>query len=324
VNRCDVVIATRNRPDALRRCLAGLRRQSVDDFGVIVVDDSSEPPLGPVVDEANAELGLDVTVITLPAPSGPAAGRNAGVAASTAEFVVFVDDDVYPSRHFVEAHLETVTRPHDPARPIVSCGPFAQPADWQLTPWNLWEARLLKKEADALTQGVWKLTWRNFHTGNNCVPRAVFDAVGRFDEHFKRAEDDELALRLHQYGCEFRFQPAAIAWHYANRTLDAWLAIPRAYAYYDVEIDRRHPEVGYLYHKKQGRKARKLPLRVARRVFSGPRRAKAGVTASVASARALHRVGATAPAMAALSMAYELTYAQALDESEAASGSASC
>jgi glycosyltransferase involved in cell wall biosynthesis len=42
---CDVVITTRNRAAALRHCLEGLRKQSVDGFGVIVVDDCSDEPM---------------------------------------------------------------------------------------------------------------------------------------------------------------------------------------------------------------------------------------------------------------------------------------
>src|ERR671911_1330 len=82
-HRCDVVIATRNRPDAIKRCLRGLARQTVDDFGVIVV----------------------------------------------------VDDDVVPNETFLAAHLANMNDPDDPGVPIVSCGPFVQPPDWEPTPW---------------------------------------------------------------------------------------------------------------------------------------------------------------------------------------------
>lgn len=313
MHTCDVVIATRNRPEVLRRCLTGLRQQSTQDFGVIVVDDHSDEPVDEIVADAAGD-DLATSVIRLAQQSGPAAARNAGVAASAARYVIFVDDDVFPSRQFVAAHLAAVTAESDDGAPIVSCGPFAQPADWTPTPWNLWEARILKREADALTSGVWPLSWRNFHTGNNCVPRVVFDAVGGFDPFFKRAEDDELALRLYKHGCRFHFEPGAIAWHYANRTLEAWLAIPRAYAYFDVAIDRQHPEIGYLARKEKMRRKRRVPLRIARTLLAGRARTKAGVSAAVTAAKGLYRCGWTAAAMGALSVAYELSYAESLTE----------
>lgn len=313
--RCDVVITTRNRREALQRCLGGLRRQSVDDFGVIVVDDCSEPPLAATLDPS-ARADLELTLITLTTPSGPAAGRNAGVAASNAEYIVFVDDDVYPNRHFLEAHLAAVTRADDARAPIVSCGPFLQPADWEPTPWNLWEARAQKKEADNLVTGVYDVTWRQFHTGNNCLPRSVFVELGGFDETFKRAEDDEFGLRLYKRGCVFHFEPEAIAWHYSNRSLESWLAIPRAYAHYDVEIDRQNPDVGYLAAKKSELATRRLPLRMARAVLGGPRRSKFGVRLAVGVANALYRAGIVGPAMGALSVAYDLSYVDSLRETE--------
>jgi GT2 family glycosyltransferase len=311
---CDVVIATRNRPAALRRCLEALSRQTATGFGIIVVDDCSDTEVATGLDPESAG-GTPIVVERLDRPSGPARARNAGVAASDAEYIVFIDDDVVANREFVEAHLETVGG-GTPDHPVVSCGPFVQPGDWDPTPWNLWEARQAKKEADNLLRGVYEVTWRQFHTGNNCLSRAVFEAVGGFDESFKRAEDDELALRLDQHGCRFVFEPRAIAWHYSERSLAAWLAIPRAYALYDVEIERRYPEVGHLADKKAELAARRLPLRIARVLFDGPRRSRVGTAAAVKAATSLQRLGMTDAAMGALSVAYHLNYVDSLRASE--------
>ena len=272
---CDVVIATRNRPEALDRCLSGLMEQTHRRFRVVVVDDHGDVSLQPVVDDPRfAEL--DVTLTRLERQMGPAAARNAGVAEATGDFCMFIDDDVRPDRHFIDVHLRTVSQSHDPGAPIVSFGPFVQPADWDPTPWNLWEARQAKKEADAMLRGDYEPTWRQFHTGNNCVPVATFREVGGFDPDFTRAEDDEFALRLHDVGCVFTFAPAAIAWHYAHRSLEAWLAIPRAYAHFDVQIDRLHPDADYLANKRRELEDRRSPLRVACRLSRGRAEVRAG------------------------------------------------
>lgn len=315
-HRCDVVITTRNRPEALARCLGGLVEQTVHDFGVIVVDDCSDTPLRAIVEEERF-ASLDATVVTLRRQSGPAAGRNAGVDHVTAEFVMFVDDDVLPDRRFVETHLDAVSTTADGGKPVVSFGPFVEPPDWDPTPWNLWEARQAKKEADAMLDGLYEPTWRQFHTGNNCLPAEAFRAVGGFDESFKRSEDDEFALRLDGYGCVFHFEPAAIAWHYSHRTLEAWLIIPRSYAYFDVQIDKLHPHAGYLAKKKTELGQRRWPLRAARAVFRGARGSKLGVSTSVGLAKVLYRVGLVDASMGALSVAYDLSYVQSLREAEA-------
>jgi GT2 family glycosyltransferase len=312
---CDVVIATRNRREALGRCLRGLRDQTHRAFRVVIVDDASDVDLRPVVEDPRF-ADLDITLIRREQQAGPAAARNAGVEAATAEYIIFLDDDVLPDRHFVQVHLEAVSRPHPPDAPIVSMGPFVQPADWEPTPWNLWEAKQAKKEADAMLRGDYEPTWRQFHTGNNCLPTAAFRAVGGFDETFKRAEDDELAIRLRDLGCVFVFEPSAIAWHYSNRSRDAWLAIPKAYAHFDVMIDRLHPHARFLPLKKWGLSVRRKPLRAVRRVFSG-RRTNLGVTLSVRTGEALYKAGLVDGAMGALSMAYDLSYVESLRQAEA-------
>jgi hypothetical protein len=53
-------------------------------------------------------------------------------------------------------------------------------------------------------------------------------------------------------------------------------------------------------------------------VFGGPRRTKVGVDAAVTAARLLYRVGAIDLSMAALSVAYDLSYVDSLRESERA------
>jgi GT2 family glycosyltransferase len=308
---CDIVVATRNRPAALARCLKGLLAQSETSFRVIIVDDCSDEPLDSVV-AAKEFSGLDLLLHRLARPSGPAAARNAGVELADAEYLLFLDDDVRADWRFVEAHLNTVRAADPDGPPLVSCGPFLEPADWQATPWNKWEALHQKEEADNLARGVWPVTWRNFHTGNNCLSTALFRAVGGFDESFKRAEDDEFALRLDAYGCTFRFQPAAIAWHYSHRTLQAWLQIPRSYAVYNYRLDRLHPEVGFMVKHKRELQARHPALRAVRQVFVRPPLTRQAVQTSVVIARLLYRIGLLRASMAALSAAYDFSYTDAL------------
>jgi GT2 family glycosyltransferase len=308
---CDIVIASRNRPDGLVRCLTGLLSQSETSLRVIVVDDCSDRPLDSVV-SAPEFATLDLTLHRLPAPSGPAAARNVGAALAGAPYLMFLDDDVRPDWRLVRAHLDTVGASDPEGRPVVSCGPFLEPSDWKPTPWNKWEAINAKQEADKLASGVWPVTWRQFHTGNNCLPTALFREVGGFDEEFKRAEDDELALRLSQRGCAFRFQPAAMAWHYPVRTREAWLRIPRSYAVYNHRMDRLHPDEGFMELHKWELETRHPAVRALRRVvgrqpFTGP-----AVQTTVDFAQILFGAGLVRLSMAALSVAYDLSYTDAL------------
>ncbi|MBC9732316.1 glycosyltransferase family 2 protein [Nocardioides marmotae] len=86
----DVVIATRNRPELLRRAIAAVLAQTADcDLTCLVVFDQCEP------DESLAEEGPDrrVRVLANTRRPGLAGGRNTGILAGTGDLVAFCDDD---------------------------------------------------------------------------------------------------------------------------------------------------------------------------------------------------------------------------------------
>ena len=86
----DVVIATRNRPELLRRAIAGVVAQTVNcDITCYVVFDQCEP------DESLASdyPGRRVVVLSNSHTPGLAGGRNTGVLAGSASMVAFCDDD---------------------------------------------------------------------------------------------------------------------------------------------------------------------------------------------------------------------------------------
>jgi len=91
----SVVVPTKDRPEALSRCLAALR--GLEGAEVVVVDDGSarQKRVGAVAHDAGAKL------VRLEG-KGPAAARNAGVAAATGEVICFTDDDCEPEAGWVQ------------------------------------------------------------------------------------------------------------------------------------------------------------------------------------------------------------------------------
>jgi glycosyltransferase involved in cell wall biosynthesis len=89
----SVVIPTRDRPRALRRCLEALARQHGVDVEVIVVDDGSADA-GAVADALDAHPAAR---LVRGEGRGPAAARNAGWRAAQARVVLFTDDDCEPA-----------------------------------------------------------------------------------------------------------------------------------------------------------------------------------------------------------------------------------
>ncbi|WP_345708239.1 glycosyltransferase family A protein [Kitasatospora paranensis] len=98
-----VVICTRNRPRALRRCLDSLLRTDYPDVEVLVVDNA---PLDDTTRELVRTRYRDqVRYLREPVP-GLARARNTGLAAARGEICAFADDDLVIDSHWVAALAE--------------------------------------------------------------------------------------------------------------------------------------------------------------------------------------------------------------------------
>jgi glycosyltransferase involved in cell wall biosynthesis/GT2 family glycosyltransferase len=233
----SVVIPTYNRKARLHRVLEALACQ-VDggEFEVVVVSDGS-------TDETDQYLRSGATPLAVVAVTqdnaGPAAARNRGVQTARGDIVLFIDDDVVPAPDLVHRHRAAHELAPDD---IVLIGPMLNPPDAEYSPWVAWEQHQLYKQYEAMEAGDWQPTFRQFFTGNASVPRSAIVEVGLFDTTFRRAEDVELAFRLHRAGVRFQFEPAARAHHYAERSLQSWLAMAEDYGRNDVTFMRSGQE----------------------------------------------------------------------------------
>src|SRR5439155_5962763 len=83
-----VVIATRNRPELLKRCLEIILADARDGDEVVVVDSASSTD-----ETARVAASYGVRYLRLDVP-GVSRARNAGWRSASNELVAFVDDDV--------------------------------------------------------------------------------------------------------------------------------------------------------------------------------------------------------------------------------------
>jgi histidinol-phosphate phosphatase family protein len=178
----DVVVPTVGR-DSLRRLLDALGSGAGPPPGrVLVVDDRR--------DRSSPLLGADppdrVEVVAGRA-AGPAASRNLGWRAATAEWVAFLDDDVVPSATWLAdlaADLEGLGPDvgGSQGRVVVPMPGGRRPTDWERNVRGLETAR-----------------WA---TADMAYRRQALEEVGGFDERFPRAyrEDADLGLRVVRAG----------------------------------------------------------------------------------------------------------------------------
>ena len=200
-----VVIPTHRRPGSLLRVLEALDRQDVaaGTFEVVVVCDGLEDPSLSVVQDSET-WSFPMRVVEQ-RNQGPAAARNRGVGLAGGDLIVFLDDDVVPSPGVIRAHVEA----HGDAQDLVVVGPLLPPRGHG-KPWIRFEGRTLEDQYRQMEAGRWSMTYRQFYTGNASVRRNRILEAGGFDETYLRAEDVELACRLHDRGARFHLAMDAI------------------------------------------------------------------------------------------------------------------
>jgi glycosyltransferase involved in cell wall biosynthesis len=215
----SVVITTYNRSDALLAVLAGLARQTDRHFEVIVADDGSREEQRRLILEADVAKSLRLTHVWHPDVGFTASRiRNRGVAAASADYILFLDGDCVPEVDFIARH-----------KALAQPGFFVNGSRVMLSPAltqrvvagaeqisgrsvGYWLGQRLRGHASKLTHllrlpdGPWRVkrafSWKGIRSCNMGVWRADFARVDGFDESFVGwgHEDADLVLRLHHAG----------------------------------------------------------------------------------------------------------------------------
>lgn len=109
--RIALIITTYNRPDALAAVLEGCLAQTDADFEVIIADDGSTQDTADLVAAYGARAPFPVTHVWQ-ADEGfrAAAIRNRALAATTADYIVFIDGDCVLPPDFVASHRRLAER----------------------------------------------------------------------------------------------------------------------------------------------------------------------------------------------------------------------
>jgi glycosyltransferase involved in cell wall biosynthesis len=101
----SLIIAVFNKPENLRLVLAACARQSFTDFEVIIADDGSGPEIKHVVSEAQRLYSFPIAHLWHEDRGWRKnAMLNNAIRASTAGYLVFIDGDCLPSKHFLLDH----------------------------------------------------------------------------------------------------------------------------------------------------------------------------------------------------------------------------
>jgi GT2 family glycosyltransferase len=200
-----VGIATRNRPEALVRCLRSLRLLRGLAAGAVVVDDASGPPVeGPVRAALGADPPLAVRFIRHDASRSVSACRNRIAREAATPWVLNLDDDAFiVTREAVEMAVRVLE-----ADPGVAAVAFAQCDDAGVAYDPL--AQPLPVDYPAYAAA--------FIGFAHLLRRDAFLAVGGFRERLGiNGEEKELCIRLLDRGWRVVYLPAARIGHVADQ-----------------------------------------------------------------------------------------------------------
>ena len=211
----SVVIPTRDRREELLRTLEALRgqRDPGAGFEVVVVDNgSSDGSLEAVQALANGGGAVRVRAISQPR-GGPAAARNAGVAAASGEVILFCGDDTEPAdQGLIEAHARLHREAGNPCYGVL--GHVAWSDRQEVTPLMDWLGRTFQFGYANLDPGRIPPR-RAFWTAHVSVRKEILERAGGFDTRFPWAavEDVELGLRLERLGGWLEYHPELLVLH---------------------------------------------------------------------------------------------------------------
>jgi|SRR6476620_4450502 glycosyltransferase involved in cell wall biosynthesis len=214
LTRATVAVCTLNRADVLRGCLASLDNQLFDDddVEVLVVDNGSTDRTPELLAQWSADSPKTRRSVREPL-IGLVNARNAALAASDREVVIFIDDDALATPTWAQAHLSAYL----PGAGIGSVGgpiglvwPSGRPG---------WITETLHPWFSALDLGDAAGPYPNEHGPygtNMSVWREAAVALGGFNPRFGRragnlmsGEEPEMSHRLVEAGWKLYYEPSA-------------------------------------------------------------------------------------------------------------------
>jgi glycosyltransferase involved in cell wall biosynthesis len=208
--RISVLIATHDRPELLRECLASFAEQTLDRsaFEVVLVDDGSRDPVLPaVVDELAGRLPIVGVGIR---HAGRAAAKNLAIMLARAPVVLFFDDDDRAAPDYLERHLAG----HDahPGEAVAVLGHTAWAPELARSPvmHYVTDVDRMMFAYERLRDGQ-VLDWRGFWEGRVSCKRSLLLRHGLHDQRLEYSIDVELAWRLRGTGLRVVYDASAVS-----------------------------------------------------------------------------------------------------------------
>lgn len=209
--KISICISTWCRKDNLEKIIELLESQSVsqDEYEIIVCDSSSNDGTIDLMSKLTNKYS-NLKYINVP-KNVLAAKRNYGINNSTSPIVIFIDDDVFPNKNFIEAHLLA----HENVENTVFCGQVRFPEEWvnRSNYYRFRDSRLLNEKHSKLFDN---LPFNKIVVMNLSFKKEeIIKKTGLLDERFigYGGEDTEFGFRIVNSGLKLVYLEDAIAYH---------------------------------------------------------------------------------------------------------------
>lgn len=206
----SIVIPARNAEASIGACLAAIHGGATEQVEITVVDDGSTDGTAGV---ARAKGAL---VLRRASTGGPAAARNEGARAASADIVLFVDADIVVASDAVARVLQAMREQPDVAA-VFGSYDDSPSAGTLVSDYRNLLHHFVHQSARNDSSSFW--------AGLGAVRKRVFLAVGGFDERYRRPsiEDIELGSRLAKAGHRVRLDKALRGCHLKHSTFGSVL-----------------------------------------------------------------------------------------------------
>ena len=213
---------------SLEDCLAGLRRQTRQDFEIIVIDNSGH-------DLVRKRALEGVRIISMPGNAGFGSAINRAFEQSSAPFLITLNDDAVPC----PAWLAALVGAAEADRQVGMCASQVRLGEDSLDSAGM----LIYGDGSSMQRGHGEPAARYAKQEEVLLPsasaalyrRAMLDQIGLFDEHFfLYCEDTDLGLRARRAGWRCLYVPGAVVEHRYSHSAGR---VSRLKAYY-VERNR--------------------------------------------------------------------------------------
>jgi GT2 family glycosyltransferase len=249
----DVVVCVHNALEDVRRCLWSLVHKASYPFRLIVVNDGSDAETTAYLEEAAAANPEMTLVDNASPPHGYTIAANLGMRAAAGDYVVVLNSDTVVTNGW----LEKIVACGESDERIGILGPLSNAASHQSLPelrdGGAWATNPLP---DFVTEdGVARLLERVSPRARPRLPfvngfcyvvkRAVFDAIGYFDEeNFASGycEENDFSYRAAQAGFELAVSDDCYVFHAKSKSFTAEVRTPIAKRNYAIFLRKHGPE----------------------------------------------------------------------------------